>query len=210
MIRFVVPVILSLFFASPACAALGFFGSYIFMDANGSFQIYDLTAPGGARASDPTDFDGFNLGSFNPAAGNTLAISGAEGLTFKNGSSDVFGANLNYSVVPTGGSHAFSEVAIGFTSNASFNDAAGTSYGGSGDQKWSDSGAWAPIDILGSLSNGTYEIQVFLRGTSNEGDFFHNNAPTFANYTATFSVIPEPTTLVMFGSAALCLLRRRR
>ena len=137
-----------------------------------------------------------------------MTITDAEGLTFKNGTSDVTGVRFNYSVVATGGAHSYTEQAVGFTSNATFSDAAGTSYSSGGDQQWSNSTAWAPVNLLTGLGVGTYEIQVFMRGTSNEGDFFHSNGGI--NYTATFSVVPEPTTIASFGFCLVAMGWRRR
>ncbi|MDB4354218.1 PEP-CTERM sorting domain-containing protein [Akkermansiaceae bacterium] len=192
-----------------ANGAVGFFGSYINVTTHTSALWYDLTPPGGGRASDPADFAGHDFGTFDPGT-QTLTLTGAEGLTFKNSGGDVTGINFNYSIQPTGGTHVFTEVGVGFSNNATFADAAGTTYSGGGDQKWSDSSGWAPVDILSGLADGTYEIQVFLRGTSNEGDFFASNGGS--NYTATFTVaaVPEPSSALLGSLALIGLIRRRR
>lgn len=194
--------------ALPAQGAVGFFGSYVNVTSNGSAAWYDLTPPGGGRASDPVDFDGLDLGDFDPNSGDTLTLSGAQGLTFKNSGGDVTGTLFNYSIVVAGGSHSFTEQAVGFGADATFTDAAGTSYTGFGDQRWDNTASWTPVDLLDGLGAGDYEIQVFFRGTSNEGDFFHSNSSN--NYTATFTVVPEPSIALLGAFGALGLLRRRR
>jgi hypothetical protein len=201
-------VVASLALATAANGATGFFGSYVNVTTNGSAAWYDLSAPGGGRASDPTDFHNLGLGTFDSGAGDTLTVSGAQGLTFKSGGGDVGGTLFNYSVKTAGGSHSFTEETVGFGANSTFNDAAGTSYGGGGDQRWDNTGEWAPVDLLSGLSNGDYEVQVFFRGTGNEVDFFHSNGG--GNYTATFTVVPEPSTTALLGLGGLALILRRR
>ncbi len=191
-----------------AHGATGMFGSYVNVTTNGTASWYDLTPPGGTRNSDPTDFDGLGLGTFDPGAGDTLTLSGAEGLTFKNNGGDVTGMTFSYSIKPAGASHSFTDVTVGWTSDATFNDAAGTQYTNSGDQKWSDSSSWAPVDMLSGLSNGDYEIQVYIKASTNEGDRYHNNGG--ANYTATFTVVPEPSSAALLGLGGLALILRRR
>jgi hypothetical protein len=57
-----------------------------------------------------------NLGTFNPALGNTLTLTGGSLLTFKNGGSDVTGAFLDFRTFqPVGSpSGAFTEFGLPF------------------------------------------------------------------------------------------------
>ncbi|MDP3850073.1 MAG: hypothetical protein Q8Q59_06205 [Luteolibacter sp.] len=198
--------------AGSSFGASGIFGSYINVTSSNHGNIpiwYDAQAPGGGRASDPTDFSGFAFGSFNPGAGGVLNLTGGEVLTFKNGGSDVTGTTLNYRIYTAGfptGSH--NPVNIGFTADATFADAAGTSYTGTGDQKWSDSSLWNPVNLLSGLTPGDYEIDIYLEAASTDGTLFSNNGGS--NYKATFTVVPEPSAALLGGLGALALLRRRR
>jgi parvulin-like peptidyl-prolyl isomerase len=115
-----------------SAAAVGIFGSYIAIDADGpgaaGFAWYGGTQPG--PTTGPA-FHGADLGDF--ALGATAYISGAEVLSWKNGGGDVTGAVLSWRV--NGG--AFTSQAIGFTSDLPFNDAMGNAFASTpGDQKW--------------------------------------------------------------------------
>jgi flagellar hook-associated protein FlgK len=67
----------------------------------------------------------------------------------------------------------------------------------------------------GALSNGSYTFQAFFEGYTNavntDGNIFENNGTN--NYTATFEVVPEPSTYALLGlgvAFGLWQLRRRR
>jgi hypothetical protein len=192
--------------------ASGIFGSYINVTSSnfGNTAIwYDAQAPGGGRASNPTDFNGFAFGSYDPGAGGNLNLSGGEVLTYKNGGSDVTSTNLFYRIYTAGSpSGSFNPLATGFTADATFADAAGTSYTGAGDQKWSNSSSWNPVNLLTGLSSGNYELEIYMNATSTDGEHFSNNGGS--NYKATFTVVPEPSAALLGGLGLLALLRRRR
>jgi MYXO-CTERM domain-containing protein len=203
--------LLSLTMSAGAFAATGIFGSYINVTSSnfgGSPIWYDAQAPLGGRASNPTDFNGFAFGSYNPGAGGVLNLTGAEVLTFKGGSpDDVTGAKINYRIYSAGfPSGSFTPVSIFFTANATFADAAGTSYTNGGDQKWSN--GVSSTNLLTGLSNGNYELDIYLEASTNTGTAFSNNGGS--NFKATFSVVPEPTSAALGLIGAALLLRRRR
>ncbi len=196
--------------AGSAFGASGIFGSYINVTSSnlsGGVPVwYDAQVPGGGRASDPTDFNGLSFGNYNPSAGGVLNLTGAEILTYKNGGSNVTGSSISYRVYLTGSpTGSFNTIGVNWTSNATFADAAGTSYSGSGDQKWSSISSSA--NLLTGLSNGNYTVEVFLAATSSDGTHYSSNGGS--NYKATFSVVPEPTS-AMLGLLGTALLFRRR
>ncbi len=208
-LRKALPAFIGLAIATGAHGAVGFFGSYINVSTNGGDLVwYDLEAPGGNRASDPEDFNGKYFGTFDPGAGQTLTITGGEGLVYKqNVGDDVFNVKLHYSIRKVGESHdSFSTLNIKHTVDAPLKDAAGTRYESPGDQKWSDNSDWNTLQVLEGLAPGEYELQVYLSGND---DTFHSNNNN-NNFTATFTVVPEPSSAALLGLGGLALMLRRR
>ncbi len=145
-------------------------------------------------------FNGLNLGAFNPTAGDTLTLIGGELLTFKNNSSDITGAFINYSI--DGG--AFVPVSIPFNED---NINATT-----GDQRWAST--TNAINVLTGLGNGAHTLSFFASAPTNgvnaDPQIFDSNSGN--NFTASFSVVPEPGSfaLALLGSVGLLTLRRQR
>src|SRR6266513_2813860 len=116
----------------------------------------DVTLPVTLNA---TGFNGLNLGTFNPGAGDTLTFIGGEALTFKNGAAtdttgnDVTSATINYEVDSsgfTGFGLAFNEDNVNATM---------------GDQRWaSTTGA---VNLLTGLLPGPHTLTFFASGTNN-------------------------------------------
>ncbi len=196
-------IFLSLLCNTSVLAVTGMFGGYVVVNS-GSSTIYGLQEYG---STDVPNYASTTLGSFTPGV-DSLQITNASGLTFKGGAGDVFGVTLNYRVFKSGDTPgSFLTQSLGFGSNAPSTDIAGNFFSGSGDQEWK--GGFAGIDLL-SLAGagaGTYNVELFLKATTNEGDRFVNNSG--ANYIATFA-IPEPSKSLLLLLGVLGLILRRR
>lgn len=192
-----------------AQAGDGIFGSDIGLQLNGgNTTFYELDLLGDSRhepiASStvtlPVDlntsgFNGLNIGTFNINT-DSLMIVGGGVLTFKNGSSDVTGATVAYSI--DGG--AFQFLNLGFNEdNVS---------GNTGDQRWASNNS--AVNVLAGLTNGTHTISTYTFATANDGTLYDNNGGP--NYTATFTVVPEPSTwgMVLCGFGILLFFQRKR
>jgi hypothetical protein len=192
------PFIALVLLAASAFGGTGIFGGYIVLSLNGGASaFYKLENP-----ADPVTppFSNVNFGIFDPSLGQSLVLIGGEADTFKNGGGDVTGAFLNFVVYPTSSpSNVFSSLSLPYNSEL-----------GGGDQKWQTTAA--NTNLLTGLPNGNYTIEVFVSATTNEGDRYLNAGG--ANYKATFSVVPEPSSLGLIAGPALLgawfFLRRRR
>jgi hypothetical protein len=207
--------------ASSLFAQSGTFGSGVELNANGAGNtLYALdnggttrlTPVGSTATLDQTSWANgseaapvLNLGTFNPGAGQSLTLNGGSLLTFKTGNSDVTAAFLDYRVFLTGGgpSGSFTEISLPFNED--------NVNGTTGDQRWADESQTA--NLLSGLTPGNYTLGVFLRENSTDGGAFSSNGG--ANYGATFTVVPEPGTIISFlsGSSllgAMMFIRRRR
>ena len=103
---------------------------------------------------------------------------------------------------------AFNEISLGWSRNLPLSDAAGNSFSGSGDQKWSQISGTP--DLLSGLAPGDYDLEVYFKATSNEGDRYDSRGG--ANYVASFAiVIPEPATFMLglLGMLTVVAMGRR-
>lgn len=180
-----------------AKAAADFFGNgFIVLNINGlGNTFYDLNPP--ANTLQP-DFNGTFLGTFDPSAGQSLVLTGGEFNTFQDNGDNVASVNLNYRITlgaPTGN---FSSFSIDFISQA-------------GNDKF-----WQTTDenvvVLSGLAPGTYSFQVFGSADTTAGPRFYSDNGN--NYTATFTIVPEPSSFALLGGPALLgawmFIRRRR
>jgi len=195
-------------------AATGVFGSYIGINPNAAGNTwYVAQAPGSVSLA---SFNRANLGSFNLSQTPSLFVSAWQLETFKNGGGDVTGAALFYRVYQQGSTRPiFTQLNGNFIANSTFTDAGGVTITGSGDQLWGQNPTGTYANVLNGISVSsltTYELEIYFRATSNEGDRFSNNGGL--NYVASFNVIPEPSTYALLGLGALTLggyaLRRRK
>lgn len=191
-------------FGLESFAASGIWGSFVQLTANGgSPQWYDV-----GYSSALPNLQGANLGTFDTTLGNTLVLSGGEVDIYKDGPDDVTGANVSWRVWSGTEGGSFSTIALGWTSNEPFNNAAGDAagVGGSLDQKWAQI-ASTP-NVLQGLTPGTYTLEIYLDAPFNFGTHYSNNGG--ANYEATFTVVPEPSTYALAAVGLVAIGIRRR
>jgi hypothetical protein len=192
-------------------AGAGIFGSAIGLKINGGnntfYEMSLLNDPRHAPIASgtvtlpvdlvTTGFDGLNLGTFDINTDSLLVIGGGV-LSFKNDGTDVTSTTIAYSV--DGG--AFQFLNLGFNED-DVNDGAG------GDQRWASTDA--SVNILTGLANGAHTLSAYTFGsTSDSGNIF--DSQNGANYNATFTVVPEPTTYAMMlaGLGVLAGVQRSR
>ncbi len=211
-LRFKTAAFAALLLASAAAsyAGAGIYDSFAIV--NGSF--YDLGATTGLP-----DFQGANLGTFDISTAAQLKLGGQE-KSFKNNFTDVTGHMIEYRLYSGSPTGAFTAISYGFQWNA-FDSGAPGNLNNSGDQQWGTDaqgahGSDSSVNILTGLANGTYTLEAYSQITTNgvneAGSIANNNGGN--NYKATFTVVPEPSSISMLiGSSflgCLYLVRRRR
>lgn len=179
----------------------GMFDQFVFTSTNGGpLSFYDIGTP----TANP-DFQGTILGTFDRFA-TTLQVGGQQ-KSFKNSGTDVTSHSLFWRITELGGS--FASVAMPFQVDL-----------GGGNQRWGGDTQDAnpdPIElssnVFSGLNNGTYTLEVYSQITTNGVDaastIFNNNGG--ANFTATFTLVPEPSRVMLacLGFAGLIVRRRR-
>lgn len=195
--------------AQVAHGAAGIYDSFVFTstDAATISNFYNLGGTGNA------DFDGADLGTFNPLLGDTLFVSG-QAKSFKNNGTDVTGHSLFYRIV---GDLNFSSVSLPFQWNPGDSGAPGN-LNNFGDQQWggdiqgANNSFVVSGNVLSGLTPGDYQLEVYYEITTNEVDapltIAENNSNN--NFMASFAVVPEPSTGLLGGLGLMLMLRRRR
>jgi hypothetical protein len=194
-------LLLSVALTAASHAATGVFGSYAQIFTTTS-TVYVAQSYGGSNPA----FEGADLGIFSLT--DNLEITNASLMTFKNGGGNVTGAEMQYRVYEVGNTPGtFTTISLNFGSNAPSTDLGGVNFGGGGDQEWRGL-VGGPIDLLSGITEtGDYEVEIFYRAFTNEGNRLSDAGGN--NFTAQFTVVPEPA-MAMLGSLGLLLILRRK
>jgi hypothetical protein len=190
-----------------AQAASGIYGGYFTI--NGT--KYKATESYGGSE---TVFSGFDFGDFT-AGSSTLVLSQAETLAFRDNSSSVFAFAYAYRVRLAADSKSTNP------GNYTFLDLGNGVFIGGNNEKGEITGQ--SIDFINALPTGDYAIDVVHKVGANDGggnfEWLASTAsasPGVTNwgstnaFTATFTVVPEPSSAVLLGLGALALIFRRR
>lgn len=192
-----------------AQAATGFFNHlYVITNLDGAGNVFDQvrtgTTPGtGAAqgydlASDGTNPQFLSFGTLNSSS--NLTIKGFQYQTWNDNGSDVTFANLYYRIYTTGSpSGSFTNIQTNTPLSISGNN-----------KVWEVTSGIT--NLLSGLANGNYTMEIYTESYTNAintaGNIFGFQAGT--NPTATFTVVPEPSTLALIGLGALAFGIRAR
>ncbi|MCX6969856.1 MAG: PEP-CTERM sorting domain-containing protein [Verrucomicrobia bacterium] len=191
-------------------AATGFFSYlYVVTNLNGAGNVFNQvrtgTTPGtGAASGYNLAADGVNpqflsFGTLNSSS--NLTLKGFEYKTFNDNSSNVTHANLYYRIYSGTPSGSFTQIQTDTPLSVSGNNKTWQVTNGS-------------TNLLSGLSNGNYTMEIYTEsytnGVNTAGNIFGFVSGT--NPTATFTVVPEPSTwaLLAGGLTMVMVLRRRR
>lgn len=174
--------IVLLFCTSSLKGAAGIFQTYVIFEKDSGGDNYWA---GGFNSDGAMAFSGADMGM--PTS--SLILKGGEVKTFKNGGSDVTGAEMFYRVYPQGepdpDAIPFNSINLPFSADL-----------GGGDQRWQTTTENVDLLALATDGLGTYVLEVYWRVFSTEGDLFDSNFGN--NITATFEVIFLPVTYQFF------------
>ncbi len=159
----------------------GFNNTFAILSINGGANAYyDLNA-----VTANTDFNGANLGTFNPAS-NSLTLKGAEHNVWKCGGCDLTSSRLMYRIYTGTPSGSFISMNVPYTSG--FVNGCGGQ-----DQMWSVTGN--SVNVLSGLAPGTYTLEVYSEAsvTCSGGTVYASNFGN--NYKATFTIGGSPVVV---------------
>jgi len=177
-------------FANTLFAAWGFhddFRSYVqFHEKKGATVETNTYSLWNAAAG---TFENHDFGIFNPGNGDEFVMLLYDTKTFKNDGSDVNGCEYFYTRYEKGnrpGSVSFTSLGGGWLEDL-----------GSDNQKWGV--ASMTVNMLSGLSiiTNTLEIYGQVTGTNPDETQYDNNNSAPANYSSTFLIIPEPTSIFL-------------
>lgn len=184
-------------------AATGFINGklYFITSLNGGGNVYNQvrtgTTPGtGAETGHDLASDGVNpqflsFGILNLS--DILMVKGFEYRTYENNSSNVTHGNLYYRVYTTGSpSGSFTQIQDSLNNDDLWTRTDGT------------------VNLLSGLTTGNYTIEIYTESYTNGINTAGNIFGFSSNPTATFTVIPEPTSAALGLIGSVLLLRRRR
>ena len=175
-----------------AFAGSGIYQTYAIIDRGSGNQYF----AGGINNDAGTAFNGFSLGTFCPGA--TLKLNGGEVKTFKNGISNVNGANIYYRVyLVSGSAPGFTQIGLPFTCEFFNNPIPCPGTNGTGDQKWSLTAH--NVNLLSGLTAGNYYLEVYWDSPNSDGGAFDSNFGN--NYKATFTVSPPALSAVVTNTS---------
>lgn len=196
-------------------AGVGYFGNaYIVLNLGSGDSFRQITSPANSLTNAGGGFnltpDGVNsafsgnLGEFDISGSPTFQLKGFEWNTYNDSGDTVTNAVLNYRITKVGDTPgSFSSISLGSPTSTSGND-----------RFWQlTSGG---VNLLSGLSNGNYTITTYIQATATftgggGGSFTMANWGTSSGPTASFSLIPEPTTWALLaGSLAITTIFRRR
>jgi MYXO-CTERM domain-containing protein len=200
--------------ASQAQGSVGYFGNfYVVTTLNGGANVFNqVLAPANNLSNAGGGFglttDGSNpsLGSFGTidlGAAQSLGLNGFEMNTFNDNGDSVNSASLFYRVTKVGDTPgSFSSITMDSPTSTSGNN-----------KFWQKTNA--AVNLTTGLSNGNYSINFYVQDNASftgggGGTFVMNDWNSSSGPTATFTVIPEPTSAALGLLGTLLLLRRRR
>ena len=190
-----------------ASADTGIFNSFVVIDTGSGANFYDL----GSTTALP-DFASLNGSVFDPSVPGhfTFTLTGGELQTFKNGNSNGNGFNnigtptLFFAITSGGPAGSFS---VPFNSEFGGSPSFGSN---PGDQKWQVLGQ--NVNLLQGLAPGNYTATIHISAPTGNGNL--NNTLDTGNFSVSFTVVPEPSSLALLAGpgllAAWFFARRRR
>lgn len=199
---------------SAAQAATGIWGGYLTVFDGSTLTKYKSI---GSYPGPESTFNGSDLGSYNTSA--TLNLTQIETLTFQNSEHSTFDFAFAYRIRLASDSVSTNPLAYTFLLATNGGSDDGVPIGG-GNEK----GEWTgTVNLLAGLTPGNYALDIIHKAGAWEGGSNFERLASQSNYnpgstswastnpfSATFTVIPEPSTALLGGLGMIALLRRRR